>query len=65
MKVLREKRAKAWEKPPKVCLDPPREAPEGFVSAEDGAPHHEIKMMSVNLGKEIEELEKSIPQVPC
>lgn len=53
---LREKRAKAWEAAKKF-LDAKRTA-DGFVSAEDAAVYDRMEADVVNLGKEIERLER-------
>ena len=53
---LREKRAKAWEAA-KAFLDAKR-TQEGFVSAEDAATYDKMEADVVNLGKEIERLER-------
>ena len=53
---LREKRAKAWEAA-KAFLDAKR-TQEGFVSAEDAATYDKMENDVVNLGKEIERLER-------
>ena len=53
---LREKRAKAWEAA-KQFLDAKRTA-DGFVSAEDAAAYDRMEADVVNLGKEIERLER-------
>lgn len=53
---LREKRAKAWEAA-KAFLDTKR-TQEGFVSAEDAATYDKMEADVVNLGKEIERLER-------
>lgn len=53
---LREKRAKAWEAAKKF-LDAKRTA-DGFVSAEDAAAYDRMEADVVNLGKEIERLER-------
>ena len=53
---LREKRAKAWEAA-KAFLDAKR-TQEGFVSAEDAAIYDKMEADVVNLGKEIERLER-------
>ncbi len=53
---LREKRAKAWEAA-KQFLDAKRTA-DGFVSAEDAAAYDRMETDVVNLGKEIERLER-------
>ena len=53
---LREKRAKAWEAA-KAFLDAKR-TDEGFVSAEDAATYDKMEADVVNLGKEIERLER-------
>lgn len=53
---LREKRAKAWEAA-KQFLDAKRTA-DGFVSAEDAATYDRMEADVVNLGKEIERLER-------
>ena len=53
---LREKRAKAWEAAKKF-LDAKRTA-DGFVSAEDAATYDRMEADVVNLGKEIERLER-------
>ena len=53
---LREKRAKAWEAA-KAFLDAKR-TQEGFVSAEDAAIYDKMENDVVNLGKEIERLER-------
>ena len=53
---LREKRAKAWEAA-KAFLDTKR-TQEGFVSAEDAAIYDKMEADVVNLGKEIERLER-------
>lgn len=53
---LREKRAKAWEAAKKF-LDAKRTA-DGFVSAEDAAAYDRMETDVVNLGKEIERLER-------
>jgi len=54
--VLREKRAKAWEAT-KAFLDTKRGA-DGLISAEDSATYDKMEADVVNLGKEIERLEK-------
>ena len=54
--VLREKRAKAWEAA-KAFLDTKRGA-DGLISAEDSATYDKMEADVVNLGKEIERLEK-------
>ena len=53
---LREKRAKAWEAT-KAFLDTKRGA-DGLISAEDSATYDKMEADVVNLGKEIERLEK-------
>ena len=53
---LREKRAKAWDAA-KAFLDAKR-TQEGFVSAEDAATYDKMEADVVNLGKEIERLER-------
>lgn len=53
---LREKRAKAWEAAKKF-LDAKRTA-DGFVSVEDAAAYDRMEADVVNLGKEIERLER-------
>jgi HK97 family phage major capsid protein len=53
---LREKRAKAWEAA-KAFLDTKRGA-DGLISAEDSATYDKMEADVVNLGKEIERLEK-------
>lgn len=53
---LREKRAKAWEAA-KAFLDAKR-TQEGFVSAEDASTYDKMEADVVNLGKEIERLER-------
>ena len=53
---LREKRAKAWEAA-KAFLDAKR-TQEGFVSVEDAATYDKMENDVVNLGKEIERLER-------
>lgn len=53
---LREKRAKAWEAAKKF-LDAKRTS-DGFVSAEDAAAYDRMEADVVNLGKEIERLER-------
>ena len=53
---LREKRAKAWEAAKKF-LDAKRTA-DGFVSAEDAAAYDRMEADVVNLGKEIERMER-------
>lgn len=53
---LREKRAKAWEAA-KAFLDAKR-TQEGFVSDEDAATYDKMENDVVNLGKEIERLER-------
>ena len=53
---LREKRAKAWEAAKKF-LDAKQTA-DGFVSAEDAAAYDRMEADVVNLGKEIERLER-------
>lgn len=53
---LREKRAKAWEAA-KAFLDANR-TQDGFVSAEDAATYDRMETDVVNLGKEIERLER-------
>lgn len=53
---LREKRAKAWEAAKKF-LDAKRTA-DGFVSAEDAAAYDRMEADVVNLGEEIERLER-------
>lgn len=53
---LREKRAKAWEAA-KQFLDAKRTA-DGFVSAEDAVAYDRMEADVVNLGKEIERLER-------
>ena len=53
---LREKRAKAWEAAKKF-LDAKRTA-DGFVSAEDAATYDRMEADVVNLGREIERLER-------
>lgn len=53
---LREKRAKAWEAA-KAFLDAKR-TQEGFVSAGDAATYDKMENDVVNLGKEIERLER-------
>lgn len=55
---LREKRAKAWEAA-KAFLDANR-TQEGFVSAEDAATYDKMENDVVNLGKEIERLERQV-----
>lgn len=55
---LREKRAKAWEAA-KQFLDAKRTA-DGFVSAEDAAAYDRMEADVVNLGKEIERLERQV-----
>ena len=53
---LREKRAKAWEAA-KAFLDAKR-TEDGFVSAEDAAAYDRMEADVVNLGKEIDRLER-------
>ena len=53
---LREKRARAWEAA-KAFLDAKR-TDDGFVSAEDAATYDRMETDVVNLGKEIERLER-------
>lgn len=53
---LREKRAKAWEAA-KAFLDAKR-TQDGFVSAEDAATYDRMEADVVNLGKEIDRLER-------
>ena len=53
---LREKRAKAWEAA-KVFLDSKR-GEDGFLSAEDTAAYERMEQEVVDLGKEIERLER-------
>lgn len=53
---LREKRAKAWEAA-KAFLDAKR-TDDGFVSADDAAAYDRMEADVVNLGKEIERLER-------
>lgn len=53
---LREKRAKVWEQA-KAFLDEKR-GEDGFLSAEDAATYEKMEAEVVNLGKEIERLER-------
>ena len=53
---LREKRAKAWDAA-KAFLDSRRDS-NGFVSAEDNATYERMEADVINLGKEIERLER-------
>lgn len=54
--ILREKRAKAWDAA-KAFLDSKRSA-DGMLSAEDAATYDKMEADVVNLGKEIERLER-------
>jgi len=53
---LREKRAKAWDAA-KAFLDAKR-TPDGLLSAEDAATYDKMEQDVVNLGKEVERLER-------
>ena len=54
---LREKRAKVWEQA-KAFLDRKKRGEDGFLSAEDAATYEKMEAEVVNLGKEIERLER-------
>lgn len=54
--ALRERRAKAWDAA-KAFLDSKR-APDGTLSAEDAATYDKMEADVVNLGREIERLER-------
>ena len=55
---LREKRAKAWESA-KAFLDSKR-GTDGLISAEDTATYEKMEADVVNLGKEIDRLERQL-----